>query len=497
MQAQRAVEFLSAATGDRSRSVRAVGVPSVRGGHEPSLVQPWAAAEPPANPLANGPRFWQLGPVGHNYNVRMTMNRDRHDTTVSTMTTTMKSIGSSLLLSAAAAGVGTATPGAAATFGDDLIFLQKNKHVIVLTDKAGDAKVALVPDFQGRVMTSTATGDKGLSFGWINRELIASGQWQKHINAFGGEDRFWLGPEGGQFAIYFAKGVPFDFEHWFTPAAIDTDAFKVVSFNDTRARFTHRFSLANYSGTAFDVQADREVRLLSPSAAWSKLGVKKAKAVKVVAYESANKITNAGKQPWKKETGLLSIWILGMFTPSPATTIVVPIKPGPEAQLGVKVTSDYFGQVPPERLVVKENVVFFSGDGKFRSKIGINPKRSKSVLGSYDAANKVLTIVQFSQPAGVTDYVNSLWKLQEQPFAGDAANSYNDGPATPGAKPMGPFYELESSSPATALSPGKSYTHLHRTLHLAGTEAELDPIARAVLGVSLEEITKALPKPQP
>ena len=90
------------------------------------------------------------------------------------------------------------------------------------------------------------------------------------------------------------------------------------------------------------------------------------------------------------------------------------------------------------------------------------------MLGSYDADNKVLTIVQFNQPAGVTDYVNSLWKLQDNPYGGDAANSYNDGPPAPGAKPLGPFYELESSSPAAALAPGKSLTHVHRTIHLTG-----------------------------
>ena len=92
------------------------------------------------------------------------------------------------------------------------------------------------------------------------------------------------------------------------------------------------------------------------------------------------------------------------------------------------------------------------------------------MLGSYDGDNKVLTLVQFTQPAGVTDYVNSLWKLQDNPFGGDAANSYNDGPATPGAKPMGPFYELESSSPAAALAPGESLSHVHRTVHLSGPE---------------------------
>ena len=100
----------------------------------------------------------------------------------------------------------------------------------------------------------------------------------------------------------------------------------------------------------------------------------------------------------------------------------MPIKGGPESELGVQVTSDYFGQVPPDRLVVKNNVIYFSADGKYRSKIGMNPKRSKGVSGSYDADNHVLTIAQYDVPAGVTDYVNSLWKLQDNPYGGDAAN---------------------------------------------------------------------------
>ena len=174
--------------------------------------------------------------------------------------------------------------------------------------------------------------------------------------------------------------------------------------------------------------------------------------------------------------------------------MVAPIKAGPESELGVKVTSDYFGQVPPDRLVVRDDVVFLRADGEYRSKIGINPQRSKAILGSYDADNKVLTIVKFNQPAGVTDYVNSLWKLQDNPFGGDAANSYNDGPPTPGAKPMGPFYELESSSPAAALKPGKSLLHTHRTIHLSGPESALDGIAKATLGVSLDEIKTVFKK---
>jgi len=163
-----------------------------------------------------------------------------------------------------------------------------------------------------------------------------------------------------------------------------------------------------------------------------------------------------------------------------------------ESELGVKVTSDYFGAIPSERLKVTDRVIYFSGDGKFRSKVGINPKRSKAVLGSYDAENKVLTIVQFTQPEGMTDYVNSLWKIQDNPYGGDAANSYNDGPPAPGAKPLGPFYELESSSPAAALAPGQSLSHVHRTVHLSGPGPALDAVARALLGVSLADVQSAL-----
>lgn len=386
--------------------------------------------------------------------------------------------------------VAAATLGA--TLAGDIEFLKTHTDVLVLQDKAGTVQVAVAPQWQGRVVTS-GSADRGTAgYGWINRELIASGVRQAHINALGGEDRFWMGPEGGQFSVFFASGAPFDFEHWFTPAAFDTEPFKVVEQTPEQVTFTAEFELKNHSATDFHVQVDRRVRVLEAAEVWQRLQVTPNPKVRIVAFETENRVTNRGQTAWKKETGLLSIWILGMLNPSPATTIVVPIKSGPEKELGPKVTSDYFGEIPRDRLVVREGVVFLAADGKFRSKIGINPRRSQAVLGSFDADHDVLTIVQFSQPAGVTDYVNSLWKLQDNPYGGDAANSYNDGPTTPGGKPLGPFYELESSSPAAALAPGESLTHTHRTIHLRGERAALDAVARAKLGVSLDEITSAL-----
>jgi hypothetical protein len=347
-------------------------------------------------------------------------------------------------------------------------------------------------------MTSTAAGDEGLSFGWINRELIASGEIQPHINAFGGEDRFWIGPEGGQFSIFFAKGAAFTPEQWQTPAPIDTEPFELVESDSRRAVFKRDVQLTNYSDTIFDLRVDREVRLLTPEELMTpdegvqELGILPSEDVKMVAFETINKITNTGQKPWEKETGLLSIWILGMLAPSDGVTVVVPFVEGSEEDLGPIVNDTYFGKVPNDRLVVKDGTIFFRGDGQYRSKIGLTPQRSKPVLGSFDSVGNVLTIVQYNKPEGVVDYVNSMWELQKNPYSGDTVNSYNDGPMAPGKKPMGPFYELETSSPAAALGPGETITHVHRTIHFQGDEQDLSPIAEAVLGVTTAQIREAL-----
>jgi len=398
-----------------------------------------------------------------------------------------------LIAVAAACSKPAKTPGGV-LFRDDLAFLQAHTKVVVL-GAGGAAEVAVNPDLQGRVMTSTASGPDGLSFGWIGREAIASNVNNPHMNSFGGEDRFWLGPEGGQFSIFFKKGDPFDLDHWWTPPAVNEGAFDVVSQAADRIRFRKVVHLVNYAGTEFDLEVGREIRLLGATEVGA-LGVPLPAGVSMVAYASDNAITNIGVNVWTRNAGLLSIWILGMFNPSPATTIVIPFKTGSAAELGPAVNDAYFGKVPADRLAVDEakGVLFFSGDGRYRSKIGLSPARVKPFAGSYDAANGALTLVHLTVPEGATDYVNSMWEIQAQPFGGDVVNSYNDGPASPGAKPLGPFFELETSSPAAALAPGETLGHVQTTMHFTGPKKSLDKIARTVLGVGLDEIGKALPE---
>jgi hypothetical protein len=376
-------------------------------------------------------------------------------------------------------------------YAQDVAFLKKYSGVIELTDSSGKSKVAVMPGLQGRVMTSTSGPPDNLSYGWINRPFFEAGDTSIHMNAFGGEERIWLGPEGGQFSIFFRKDSAFTFENWHTPALIDLDPWDVVSQTEQAATFAKMAELVNYSGTVFNIKITRQVRVLDPPDAFAVLGVTPDSSLTVVAYQTVNEVENAGAAAWSQDTGLLSIWLLGMYNPSEDLTMVVPFAEGPEGSLGKIVNDDYFGKVPADRLKVSHGVIFFKGDGKYRSKIGLSPSRAKDVMGSYDSGSKTLTIVKFSKGAPDDVYVISKWELQKAPYSGDVANAYNDGPPSPGAKPMGPFYELESSSPARGLHPGEKIGHTQTTFHIQGSEREIDRVATGILGASIAEINAA------
>lgn len=374
------------------------------------------------------------------------------------------------------------------SYGGDIKFLTKYMQIIQLHDSLTNSMVAVSPALQGRVMTSSASGLDGRSYGWINKALFKSGDTLEHINVYGGEERFWLGPEGGQYSIFFKKGAEFKLEDWYTPRLIDLEPFEVESVSPEKVLFTKRASIVNYSGFQFNFDIEREVAILSTQEMADELDISNPEGLKATAYRTTNTIINTSEVDWKKTTGLLSIWLLGMFNPSPTTTIIIPYRSNSESERGTPVNDTYFGKVPAERLAVGEEVIFFRGDGQYRSKIGLSPVRAKDILGSYDTKNGILTIVTYNKPPGVMDYVNSLWELQDNPFAGDVINSYNDGPPEPGKKPLGPFYELETSSPALALKAGESGTHIQLTCHFEGNPEELNPIITKLLGTTINEI---------
>jgi hypothetical protein len=377
-------------------------------------------------------------------------------------------------------------------------FLGKHTRLVELTDGA-NARVIIAPHWQGRVMTSTCGGEEGRSFGFINRAFIEGGKHDPRFNNYGGEERLWLSPEGGLFSLWFKPGVPQTLENWHTPPALNEGGWKVISSpSDSQCYMETRMALRNAAGACFLFDIARTVRLLSAANLHELFGAEFATAVergtvKFVAYETINQLTNRG-EPLRKETGLVSIWMLGMLNAGVETVVIVPYRPGSETDLGPPVKSNYFGSVPPRRLKLLPGAALFRADGKFRSKLGVSRARAKNVLGSIDFIASVLTIVQFTMPDDPTkhDYMNNLWGIpQAEPYAGDVVNSYNDGPAENGQQ-LGAFYELESLSPAVALNPGESLVHRQRTCHFQGAVADLDRLARASLGVELNTVSQEM-----
>ena len=105
----------------------------------------------------------------------------------------------------------------------------------------------------------------------------------------------------------------------------------------------------------FDVGISREIVLLGAEGIAGAIGVPLPGTVNAVGFESRNAITNTGEEAWTRKSGLLSIWIPGMFRPGARTTVVIPFREGPEERLGPVVNDAYFGQIPAERLVLSSD----------------------------------------------------------------------------------------------------------------------------------------------
>lgn len=230
--------------------------------------------------------------------------------------------GNRLALAAAIIGTG-GNHAAGATFAEDLQFLRQHAAVVLLSTPDGQAQLVLVPDYQGRVMTSSARGAAGISHGWLNRPVIARGPKTNEGNPYGGEDRFWLAPMGGQFSLFYPPGRPFNDDHWRVPAGLNLGAAEVVRQGTDFAELRFTIEIENYQRTRFTVDVNRRISLLGRASIAQLLGFKLDAAGHAVGFETINTAINRG-EPWKSETGLLSVWILGMFPGHEATTIMAP-----------------------------------------------------------------------------------------------------------------------------------------------------------------------------
>lgn len=372
------------------------------------------------------------------------------------------------------------------TFGYDLNYISEKDSIILLKSEDEKAQIILSAKYQAKVFTSTANGLEGNSHGFVNYKFFDSGIVDEHMNGFGGENRLWLGPEGGRYSIFFEPGHEQIFENWHTPKAIDIEEWEVKDADNNNATFIKDIVLNNYKGTRLKLAVERTISLLNEEEIERKLKLKIPQGVNSVAYSTVNKITNQNDFKWDKETGTICIWMLDMFNPSDSAVTIIPYHKGDPKELGNIVKSDYFGEISSDRLIDQDGVLLFKTDGKSRGKLGMNALRTRGIAGNYDPITNRLTVVTFGvNPKFV--YLNQEWNPETDPIVGDALNAYNDGPLEDGSI-MGPFLELESSSPAAFLEPGQTLSHKHNVFHFVGDELMLSQISEILLGTSLDTL---------
>src|SRR5690606_27450793 len=149
--------------------------------------------------------------------------------------------------------------------------------------------VAVSPKFQAKVFTSSAMGLKGKSFGWINYK--AFGKEDPHMNAYGGENRFWLGPEGNKFSFFFKSGDKMVFDNWKTPAPIDSESWNVVHQSKGNVQMEKQLTLKNYAKALFEMKIERNISILDATQINNMLGIN-TDGIHSVGFSTSNKITN-------------------------------------------------------------------------------------------------------------------------------------------------------------------------------------------------------------
>lgn len=372
------------------------------------------------------------------------------------------------------------------TFGYDLNYLSAKDSLVVLSGNDGCSRVIVSPKYQAKVFTSTVAGLKGMSLGYLNYKALDAPGINEHMNGYGGENRLWLGPEGGRFSIFFRPGTQQVYDNWCTPAPIDTEPWRVIVSGRTSVTLEKEIQVTNYLGTELRACITRSIALLEPVEIEKRLGVPVMREVKTVAYTTDNQLRNRNDFEWTPETGTLCIWILDMFATAPRALTIVPYNEGDDCRLGKVATTDYFGEIPADRLKIEGGILYLRTDGNYRSKLGMNALRTRAMAANYDPDAGRLTVTVFDRDKNGR-YLNQAWNPALDPLQGDAMNAYNDGPLTDGSI-MGPFLEVESASSGAFLKPGETLRHRHTVFHFVGNDENLSVITEILFGISVDHL---------
>lgn len=348
-----------------------------------------------------------------------------------------------------------------------LTIIKASTDVIELTSNKGQSRLIISPYHQGKVIASTHQGLNGGYNGWINISKL------EENTGIGGEERLWLGPLGGQFSFYYQQIEPISDDNWEVPEPIDTESYQILETREDFVRMHKTMQLTNFVGTSFILEIDRTIKLLNKKNIQEHLNILIDDNTNFVAFQTENSLTNKDTIAWKKETGLVGLWSAGMYQGTDDTVVIIPLNSKAE----LKDIFQYMGTLDNTRLQLKNNILLYKGDGKYRSKIGVPPQLAPDIYGCYSKSKNRLTIVQYKKEKDSL-YSNSFVSVQDEPYKGEAIPIYNN---------SADFFELESNAPLKVLQPNETTSHWHRVYHFSHDNVALNKISLKLLGVELKD----------
>ncbi|MDR1382383.1 MAG: hypothetical protein LBJ67_00840 [Planctomycetaceae bacterium] len=296
-------------------------------------------------------------------------------------------------------------------YREALNYIASRTRVIELCNQLG-GRVAICPDWNGRVMTCSCEGLNGYSFGLVNVGEIdrsesnntgSENEIARCLELYGGEDQFTLSPDNGVFSLYHNK-ITSPSLNGFTEGkfTIDTEP------PDPEIRMRRSVEFCNGLGTRFGFDIFRVVRLLELEEVADIFGRNTAVLLgqtdtSYVAFQTDNTILNHG-EPVIREAGLVSVKIRNMLNTGIDSVAVIPFREGQEIELGASFGTDFFDLAPHNQLRRLPNAVLIKANNRHSCQIGISRSRAIPFVGLVDFRNGNMTLVSFNLPDNAWQY---------------------------------------------------------------------------------------------
>ena len=343
----------------------------------------------------------------------------------------------------------------AMSYREALNYIAQKTPVIELYDQLG-ARVAVCPEWNGRIMTTACEGLEGESFGCIDVHAVESNRFEN----FGGED------------------------HWTISPLIHT--FNVESIKESQAVLQRTISMTDTRGKRVELNLTRKISLLSRK----KIGVWFGKTVAdALELEDVSAVGFRTENTVKvNEKAHIAGRLRGMYNATPHTFVIVstPAKNWTAESLmkdTVPFNINYLGGSPHGRTRYVPQALLIQADGDGRCQVTLPYSAAPPILGAVDFGAGTLTLWTFDVPGNAEDTHSDE----------DLIRIYNSGRIQTnrtGEVDWLRYFELNCFSEAQKLLPEEMFVYRQHTLHLIADNRTLGDCIREIFDVPLEQFPK-------